>query len=166
MLLERVRFFIWLSLATATITLAGQMSARSQAGSAGGSVGETDKTVSGVRKAPPERNERAVQKPIGDNSPKSEALPNSIRIIERYGLTYTITLRKTAERTYQGTWSHGYATTFTVTEFTPRALNMQREDKPAFGAVTGTYTASRSGNTAHGQAVISNGAESAWDATW
>jgi hypothetical protein len=145
MMPEGVRAFIWLSLATVALTVAVQMPAHSQAGSTGGSIGDTEKSVSGVRKARPERNER-VLKPAGDSSPKSEALPNSIRITDRYGLTYTITLQKTGERTYQGTWSHGYATTFTVTEFTAHALNMHREDKPTFGSVTGTYTGVQSGN--------------------
>jgi hypothetical protein len=134
--------------------------ALSQAGSIGGVIGKTNKSVSG-------REESSAPARRARTGPdRGQALPNTIMITEHYGLTYTITLHKAGKSTYQGTWSHGYVTTFTVTKFTADSLNMLREDKPAFGSVTGTYTGVRSGNSAHGKAAISNGAVSKWDATW
>jgi hypothetical protein len=83
-----------------------------------------------------------------------------------HGLNYTITLRNSGGSNYQGTWSHGYVTKFTVTSFTRTSMKMERTDNPAFGAVTGSYTGSRAGNRANGDASISNGAISQWDASW
>jgi len=97
----------------------------------------------------------------------SEALPKSIQLNERAGLlNYSIVLRRTGGNSYAGTWSHGYVTKFTVTSFTKDSLVMQRQDNPALGSVTGSYTGTRSGHSAQGGADVSNGFHTNWDATW
>ena len=156
----KVRGFFCPGMLALAMTLAGQMPARSQ-GSIGGTIGVTDKALSGSRSAPPQE-----RRPKADSPEKGGALPDTIMITDHAGLTYSIVLHKRGKNTYGGTWSHGYVTTFTVTKFTTDSLNMIREDKPAFGSVTGTYAAHRSGNSAHGNATVSNGAASTWDATW
>jgi hypothetical protein len=138
-----------------------------QAGSVGGTVGKSDKSISGgegnaERKAPTPKSKRSTD--VDSNS--TGALPSVIRLNEHAIVNYSITLTKTGDKTYRGTWSHGYVSTFTVTGFTKDSLNMARQDDPAIGSVTGTYTGRRSGNSAHGEAAISNGFKSTWDATW
>jgi hypothetical protein len=139
-----------------------------QAGSTGGTLGKQDKSISGDeepaegQRPRPDKSER----PTGRESNTLTALPSVIRLNEHAIVNYSITLTKTGDNTYHGTWSHGYVSTFTVTSFTKDSLNMLRQDNPAIGSVTGTYTGQRSGNSAHGSAAISNGFISSWDATW
>ena len=97
---------------------------------------------------------------------RQRVFPRTIRLNEHAILEFSITLERTGGNSYKGTWSHGYATTFTVTSFTKNSLNMMRRDNPALGSVSGTYTGQRSGNSASGEAAISNGFRSTWDATW
>ena len=83
-----------------------------------------------------------------------------------HGLSYSVALHNVSGNNYQGTWSHGYVTKFTVTAFTKDSLKMERNDNPAFGSVSGSYTGSRTGNRAIGKATVSNGVTSDWDASW
>lgn len=55
---------------------------------------------------------------------------------------------------------------FTVTTFTKNLITMVRNDDAALGAVSGTYTGRRVGNSAHGEATTSNGLKTPWDASW
>jgi hypothetical protein len=97
---------------------------------------------------------------------RNVGLPNTIQLAEHWhGLNYTITLRHAGGSNYEGTWSHGYTTQFSVS-FAGNSVRMQRTDKPAMGAVTGTYTGTRNGNRASGAASESNGASTTWDASW
>jgi hypothetical protein len=140
-----------------------------QAGSTGGSVGKTDKSISddGERTPTPDtRSSRPANRTSNRNFSNEESLPKSIQLNEHYGLSWSITLRNVGGNIYRGTWSHGYVTKFTVTAFTKDSIKMERRDDPAFGAVTGSYTGSRTGNSATGKAAISNGANSSWDASW
>jgi hypothetical protein len=129
-----------------------------QAGSTGGSVGKKDKSITGEEDAGRGRSTHAS---------REEGFPKTIQLNEHWhGLNWTVTLRNEGGSTYQGTWSNGYATTFTVTGFAKNSMKMERRDTPGIGAVTGSYTGSRAGNRATGEASISNGATSKWDASW
>jgi hypothetical protein len=139
-----------------------------QAGSTGGTVGKSDKSISGGEENT-ERHNLApdkLKRSTSVNSISLGALPSVIRLNEHAIINFSITLTKTGDKTYHGTWSHGYVSTFTVTSFTKDSLNMVRQDNPAVGSVTGTYTGRRSGHSANGSAAISNGINSTWDATW
>lgn len=137
-----------------------------QAGSTGGTIGKTDKSISGGESSSsvsPTRSNR----PANRNSNREESFPKTIQISEHaFGRTYTITLRDVGGNNYEGTWNHGYVTKFVVTAFTKDFIKMQRTDNPAFGAVTGSYTGSRIGNRATGEAVISNSITTNWEASW
>ena len=135
-----------------------------EAGSTGGLIGKRDKSISGEEQRSP-----APEAAPGrsTHSSREDALPKTIQLNEHWhGLNYTISLHNVGGSNYQGTWSHGYATKITVTSFTKNSMKMERTDNPAFGAVTGTYAGSRTGNHASGEASISNGATSQWDASW
>lgn len=133
-----------------------------QAGSTGGSVGKRDKSISGEENRSPE-----AGRGRSTHESREEGFPKTIQLNERWhGLNYTITLNNVGGGNYQGTWSHGYVTKFTVTAFTGNSMKMRRTDNPAFGAVNGSYTGTRTGNRAAGEAAISNGATSQWDASW
>jgi hypothetical protein len=135
-----------------------------QAGSTGGSVGRTDKSISGGEERSPDT---APGRRINRSSSREEGFPKTIQLNDHWhGFNYTVSLRNVGGGNYQGTWSHGYVTKFTVTAFTGNSMKLQRTDAPAFGACTGSYTGTRTGNHAEGEASISNGAVSKWDASW
>jgi hypothetical protein len=141
-------------------------SAFSQAGSTGGTIGKTDKSISGGEDNSSRRKETS-RRSENPNSERQELLPNTIRLNEHaFGINYFVTLQKVGGNLYEGTWNHGYATKFTVTGFTKDSLKMSRTDNPALGAVTSAYTGQRIGNSANGHATHSNGAQSSWDASW
>jgi hypothetical protein len=142
----------------------GQGIRLAEGGSTGGSVGKRDKTLSGEEPSSPAPDAGSAR----SARPKAnEGLPTTIQLADHWhGLNYTITLRNIGGSNYEGTWSHGYATKFTVVSFTGNAIRMERTDKPAFGSCTGTYTGKRTGNRASGEASISNGGHSTWDASW
>jgi hypothetical protein len=133
-------------------------------GSAGGSIGKQNKTLSGDE----EQRSRSQQKasPPAAKSGANEALPATIQLNNYYHGRYFITLQKVGGNTYRGTWNHGYATQFTVTAFTKDSIAMTRADDPKFGSVTGTYIGRRAGNHAQGNATTSNGLTTPWDASW
>jgi hypothetical protein len=140
-----------------------------QPGSTGGTVGKSDKSILGGEEHTERHNPTTnkLKRSTSVDSISMGALPSVIRLNEHAMIAnYSITLTKTGDKTYHGTWSHGYVSTFTVTSFTQGSLNMEREDHPTIGSVTGTYTGRRSGNSAHGSAAISNGFSSTWDAVW
>jgi hypothetical protein len=137
-----------------------------QAGSTGGVIGKTDKSISGGEPSSSVSPTRSSV-PANRNSNSQESFPKTIQINEyAFGRTYTVTLRNVGGNNYDGTWSHGYVTKFAVTAFTKDSIKMQRTDNPAFGAVTGSYTGSRTGNRATGEAVISNGFTTRWEGSW
>jgi hypothetical protein len=80
-------------------------------------------------------------------------------------MSWSVTLRRAGGSNYEGTWSNGYVTKFSIS-FAGNSVKMQRADYAALGACTGTYTGTRAGNRANGEASISNGATSTWDASW
>ena len=165
----RRRVFIGFALlALSYLAFANITSALAQAGNAGGTIGKQDKSISGGQERTdshrPEQTRSERQ--IDTRSNAKESFPRTIRLNEHAILEFSITLERTGGNSYKGTWSHGYATTFTVTSFTKNSLNMMRRDNPALGSVSGTYTGQRSGNSASGEAAISNGFRSTWDATW
>ncbi|MBI4275516.1 MAG: hypothetical protein HY659_12545 [Rhizobiales bacterium] len=141
--------------------------ALAQAGSTGGTIGKQGKSVSGGEepRSPALRN--GSQRPIGRQSNAPETLPKTIQLNDRTPVgDFFVTLQKVGGNVYQGTWNHGYVTKFTVTGFTSETMTMERNDNPALGAVTGTYSGQRAGNRAIGNAACSNGIKSNWDASW
>jgi hypothetical protein len=134
-----------------------------EAGSIGGSVGRRDKTISGSEQPSATPN----AKPGRSTEPsRQDTLPNAIHLNEHWhGMNWSVTLRHAGGSNYEGTWSNGYNTKFSVS-FAGNSVKMQRADNPAIGACTGIYTGTRISNRASGEASISNGATSQWDATW
>jgi hypothetical protein len=139
-----------------------------QAGSVGGSIGKTDKSLSSDdqdQQSSTHHTKSGVQ--ANRILDRAEPLPKTIQLNDRFsGLSYSVTLRNVGGHNYEGTWSHGYVTKFEVTVFTRDTLTMKRNDNPAFGAVTGSYSGPRTGNHATGEATVSNGATTKWDASW
>jgi hypothetical protein len=136
-----------------------------QSGSTGGTIGKMDKSISGGEDQPSPR--ARTSRPVERETAREESLPKSIQISERaLGGHWTITLHNVGGNNYNGTWSHGYVTRFTMTSFNKTSVKMERIDNPVFGAVTGSYSGSRNGNHAAGEAAISNGVTSNWDASW
>jgi hypothetical protein len=143
--------------------------AQIQPGSTGGTIGKQDKSISGSEEQSERRGPASAKSKRRANgeSNSAGALPGSIRLIEHTTADYSITLTKTDGNTYNGTWSNGYGSTFTVTDFTKDSLNMVRQDGAATTGVSGTYTGRRSGNSAKGRATLSHGyGVRTWDATW
>ena len=138
-----------------------------QAGSTGGFIGKTDKSISGGGdQSSPSPHAGSSRAADGDSS-REESLPKTIHLNEHaFGMNWSITLRNVGGNDYHGTWSHGYVTSFTMTTFTKTTMKMERTDNPAVGAVTGSYTGSRNGNSAAGEAAILHGGTSNWDASW
>jgi hypothetical protein len=144
-----------------------QESAFAQAGSTGGTIGKTDKSISGGGEQQSSHRNAEFSQPANREKSKEEYPPKIIQLNEHwFGQTYSVTLRNIGGRNYQGTWSHGYVTKFAVTALTNTSIKMQRIDNPTFGAVSGSYTGSRTGNSATGEATESNGATPKWDASW
>jgi hypothetical protein len=138
-----------------------------QSGSTGGTIGKMDKSISGGEDQPAPSPHARTSRPVDREAAREESLPKVIQISERaLGGHWTITLRNVGGNNYAGTWSHGYATSFTITSFTKTSVKMERTDKPAVGAVTSNYSGSRNGNHAAGEASHSNGFTSNWDASW
>ena len=138
-----------------------------QAGSTGGTIGKTEKSISGGEDQPASSPRARSTRPAERVSGREESLPRTIQLNEHaLGMHWSITLRNAGGNNYNGTWSHGYVTSFTMTSFTQTSVKMQRADKPASGSVTGSYSGSRNGNHAAGEAAISNGGVSNWDASW
>jgi hypothetical protein len=134
-----------------------------ESGSTGGSVGRRDKTLSGEEPSSPAPDAGAARsaRPKGN-----EGLPSVIQLNEHWhGMSWSVALHRAGGGNYEGTWSHGYVTKFSVS-FAGNSVRMQRTDQPAIGACTGTYTGTRTGNRASGEASISNGGHSTWDASW
>ena len=139
----------------------GQNIHLAEGGSTGGSVGRRDKTLSGEAPSSPAPGAARATRPN-----QTDSLPNTIQLAEHWhGLNYTIALHRAGGNNYEGTWSHGYVTKFSVS-FAGNSVRMQRTDAPAVGACNGTYTGSRAGNHASGGASISNGASTTWEASW
>jgi hypothetical protein len=135
-----------------------------QAGSTGGSIGKQDKSISGGGEQPSVR-DAGAHRPKQQNA--EDPRPKAIQLNDHaLGRTYSITLNNAGGNVYRGTWSHGYVTSFTVTNFTKDSIKLHRQDDSAFLATSGTYTGSRNGNHATGQATCSNGVSSNWDASW
>lgn len=142
-------------------------SAFAQAGSTGGTIGKTDKSISDGGDQQSSTRRTRPGRPATRISDKEESFPKTIQLSERaFGLSFSITLRNVGGNNYEGTWSHGYVTKFTVIAFTRGSIKMRRNDNAAIGSVTGSYTGSRTGNRATGEATISNGATVKWDASW
>ena len=141
----------------------GQGIRLAEGGSTGGSVGKRDKTLSGEEQSSPAPDAGAAR----STRPKgNEGLPNVIQLNEHWhGMSWSVALHRAGGGNYEGTWSHGYVTKFSVS-FAGNFVRMQRTDQPAVGACTGTYTGTRTGNRASGEASISNGGHSTWDASW
>jgi hypothetical protein len=140
-----------------------------QAGSTGGTIGKTDKSISAGEEQSERRSPTSnkSKRPTNGESNSAGALPSSIRLIEHTTADYSITLTKAGGNTYNGTWSNGYGSTFTVTDFTKDSLNMVRQDGVATIGVSATYTGRRTGNIARGRATLSHGyGVRTWDATW
>ena len=138
-----------------------------QAGSTGGTIGKQGKSVSGSEEPRSPARDKDAQQPAKPNAAAILNLPNTILLKENsFAGTYTVTLRKLSGNVYGGTWNHGYVTKFTIIAFTKDSMKMERNDRPAFGSVSGIYIAQRVRNSAHGEATISNGINASWDASW
>jgi len=154
-------------LALSHLAFANVSSALAQAGSTGGTIGKQDKSISGGEEQRSSHPHAGFSQPANREKSKEDYPPKIIQLNEHaFGQTYSVTLRNIGGRSYQGTWSHGYVTKSAVIALTNTSIKMQRIDNPTFGAVSGSYTGSRTGNSATGEAKESNGATTKWDASW
>jgi len=154
-------------LALSHLAFANASSVLAQAGSVGGTIGNQDKTISGGEQQRSSHPQAGISQPANREKTKGESSPKIIQLNEHaFGMTWSVTLHNVGGNSYQGTWSHGYVTKFAVTALTNTSIKMQRVDNPKFGAVSGSYTGSRTGNTATGEATESNGSTTKWDASW
>ncbi len=173
----------------AIVLMAAPVAAFAQAGSTSGTIGKQDKSISGSEVRVPAHARRAhvwrkhyvvVREPRAPRArrhyatarvhhilDRKESLPSTIRLDEHSWVgNFFISLHKISGNVYEGTWNHGFATKFTITNWTRGAVRMARKDYPVQGAVTGTYTGQRTGSSAGGQAAISNGVNVTWHASW
>jgi hypothetical protein len=165
------------ALLACAVILAWGPSASFAQGSTGGTLGKTDQSLSGGRPAEsPDKGNSAKRSAPGKESSDTSAadgLPRSMHVVEHGAggiANFSIQLRKTGVKTYEGTWSHGVTTRMTVTAFTKDQVVIQRSDTSGyagFAPVTGHYSGKRIGNrVSNGTAKISNGWVSSWEASW
>jgi hypothetical protein len=99
--------------------------ASAQAGSTGGTIGKTDKSISGGGERRSPTPDVSARRPTSRNSSKEDSFPKTIQLNEHAnGQNYSITLRNVGGNNYRGTWSHGYVTRFTVTAFTRDSMTI------------------------------------------
>jgi hypothetical protein len=82
-----------------------------QAGSTGGTIGKTDKSISDGGDQQSSTGRARPGRPAARNSDQEASFPKTMQLNDRaYGLSYSITLRNVGGNHYEGTWSHGYVT--------------------------------------------------------
>jgi hypothetical protein len=147
------------------ILVAADGNAFAQAGSTGGTLGKTDKSVSGgegQREILPAHRSREAQ----------SSRPAVINLKEHNATwgEFSITLRLTSGNAYNGTWNQGTVSHMTV-EISPNSMTVDRRDVAGPNLCRGHYTGTRSPgiSRASGDAVIAcaiTGTTSTWDASW
>jgi hypothetical protein len=150
----------WSSLAA---LIASDQAALAQAGSTGGTIGKTGKSVSGEDASSHARGP-ARKLSNGEASSQSHGSPQVIRLNEHnttWG-DFSCTLRNVGGNTYEGTWNVPLVSRMTVT-LTSGSLTIRRQDA---GGLSGLYEGKRSSNGASGSLSLTNGSKGTWDATW
>jgi hypothetical protein len=170
---KRLHIPLLLALMLLAGPLAEQRQAFGQAGSTGGSIGKTDKSVSGGQGPAAQTPGLPKQRGAGNKSqePEKWELPQTI-LLEEHSETrghFSSTLRYVGDNVYQAKWSHGFSSLMTV-RVSGSSITIQREDTGgplgSIGFVTGTYSGKRNGNTLGGTYFVSNGTKGTWDASW
>jgi hypothetical protein len=140
-----------------------------QADSTGGTIGKTDKSISGGEETPAQR----PTTPSPKLAPTSSSLPSTIHINEHkatYG-EFSATLRRTNSNIYEGVWNQGTITRMTVT-IGQESMTMERVDlSGGIFSCHGHYTGTRVLGTLKASGADSvtcglNAATSTWDASW
>src|ERR1700685_4569561 len=161
----RRRAFIGFSLlALSHFAFANVTAALAQAGSTGGTIGKTDKSLSGNEETPARRpNGRSAKA-----TPASSSLPSTIHINEHNATQgeFSATLKRTGSNTYEAVWKHGLISRMTVT-IGRESMTIERNDLT--GGCHAHYTGTRVPGTskASGEDTGScplGSATSTWDA--
>jgi hypothetical protein len=141
--------------------------AQLQPGSTGGTIGKTDKSISGgEERSEPSGGSRHPEHSTTQTPDEGQTLPQRIRLIQG---SYSATLRHLGGNAYQATWNDQGVSRMTVT-ITKVSVIIQRQDirgtEPLWSV---TYSGTRTGNTASGTYNTTspiNGAQGPWEASW
>jgi len=137
------------SLAMVLLMLFSAGPAFAQSGSVGGTVGKTNKSISGEQ--PP---------------PASQTLPANIQFTEHGAAgVYSATLRHLGGNEYEATWNVAVTSRMTV-RMTKDSMTIQRQDSSNLaGLASGIYSGIRTGKTASGTFSIGVN-HGTWNALW
>jgi hypothetical protein len=153
--------------ACAVILISTVALAQLQPGSTGGTIGKTDKSISGSeQKSEPSGGARHPEHSKTQSPDERQTLPQRIRLIQG---SYSATLRHLGGNAYQATWNDQGVSRMTVT-MTTVSMTIQRQDVSGTGPLWSvTYSGTRTGNTASGTFNTTNpinGAQGPWEASW
>jgi hypothetical protein len=132
-----------------------------QAGSTGGTLGKTDKSISGSE---------GQSEPSGTSKrpahATTQALPQTIRLIQG---SYSATLRHLGGNAYEAMWNEQTVSRMTVT-MSKESVIIERRDIHGNGTLWSvTYSGTRTGNKASGTFNTTSpigGAQGSWEASW
>jgi hypothetical protein len=149
------------------LSTAGATGAFAQAGSTGGTIGQTNKSVSGGEdQTEIRRPTRPSTPPASQGAKDWQTLPGTIQFNEHGALgSYSATLRRVGGSEYEATWNVAVTSRMTV-RMTKDSMTFQRRDTSnAWGLASGAYVGTRTGNSASGSFSIGVN-HGTWDASW
>ena len=166
----RRRAFIGFSLlALSHFAFANVTAALAQAGSTGGTIGKTDKSLSGNEETPARRpNGRSAKA-----TPASSSLPSTIHINEHNATQgeFSATLKRTGSNTYEAVWNPGGVTSRMMVTIGQESIAIERSDTSGVFPCHGHYMGARvpgtskaSGEDTGACGVV--GFTDTWDASW
>jgi hypothetical protein len=141
--------------------------AQLQPGSTGGTIGKTDKSVSGgEQQSEPSSGTRHHGHSTTQRPEEKQTLPQRIRLIQG---SYSATLIHVGGNAYRATWNVSIVSRMTVT-MTSVSTTIERQDISGTSLLWSvTYSGTRTGNTASGTFKTHspiNGSEGPWEASW
>jgi hypothetical protein len=154
-------------IALSYLAFANASSAQMQPGSTGGTVGKTDKSISGgEEQSEPSSGTQHHGHSTTQRPDERQTLPQRIRLIQG---SYSATLRHIAGNAYRASWNGQERESRMTVTMTTVSMTIQREDISGTGLWSVTYSGTRTGNTASGTFKTHgpiNGAEGPWEASW
>lgn len=138
-----------------------------QAGSTGGTIGQTNKSISREGQTEIRHPTQRSAPPASQSAKDRQTLPGNIQFNE-HGVNgnYSATLRHLGGSEYEAAWNVAVTSRMTV-RMTKDSMTVQRRDTSHFSGIlySGIYSGIRTGNTASGS--FSVGANhGTWDASW
>jgi hypothetical protein len=141
--------------------------AQLQPGSTGGTIGKTGKSSSGGEEQTEiSRPTQRSAAPASRDATDRQKLPGTIRFSEQGALgNYSATLRHVGGNEYEAAWNVAVASRMTV-RMTKDSMTVQRRDTSnAAGLASGTYSGTRTGDSASGSFSIGIN-HGTWNASW